>query len=46
MWNLLNDDINNDFPGFNTIKDDIKKFRDLHESEEYIEFYINICLTI
>ena len=43
MWNVyINDDKDNDFPGFNTIKYDIKKFRDMNEPEEYIKLYIEI----
>lgn len=39
----INDDINNDFIGFETIKDDINKLRRIGESEKYIKLYINIA---
>jgi len=43
MWIIyISDDKNNEFPGFNTIKYDIKKFRELNESDEYINLYIDI----
>lgn len=40
----ISDDKNNEFPGFNTIKYDINKFKELNESEEYIKLYISIIL--
>ena len=43
MWIIyVNNDKNNEFPGFNTIENDINKFRNIGESEEYIELYISI----
>lgn len=43
MWLIyINDDKNNEFPGFNTIKDDINKFKEMKEPEEYIQLYISI----
>ena len=43
MWIIyVNNDKNNEFPGFNTIENDINKFRNFGESEEYIELYISI----
>ena len=44
MWIIYkNDDVNNEFPGLNTIKDDIEKFREMKESEDYIELYCYAC---
>ena len=44
MWLIyINDDKDNSYPGFNTIKSDINKFKELGESEEYIQVYIDIC---
>lgn len=44
MWIIYKtDDINNEFPGFNTIKYDIKKFRERTESEDYIRLYSSFC---
>ena len=46
MWiAYINDDKNNDFLGFNTIKYDIFKFRQLNEPDEYIQLYIYICMN-
>ena len=43
MWIIyISDDKNNEFPGFNTIKYDINKFKKLNESDEYINLYISI----
>ena len=43
MWIVyINDDQNNDFPGFNTIKYDILKFKQLNEPDDYIQLYIYI----
>ena len=43
MWLIyINDDKDKEFPGFNTLKDDINKFREIEESEEYIQQYIFI----
>ena len=43
MWIIyISDDKNNEFPGFNTIKYDINKFKELNESDEYINLYISI----
>ena len=39
----INDDKNNDFIGFDTIKDDINKLRKKGESENYIKLYVNIA---
>ena len=39
----INDDKNNDFIGFETIKYDITKLRKLGETEAYINLYINIA---
>ena len=38
----INDDKNNDFIGFETIKDDLQKLRSKGESEKYINLYVNI----
>ena len=38
----ITDDKYNEFPGIKTIKDDIKKFRQKKEPEEYIKLYIYI----
>ena len=35
----INNDQKNEYPGFKTLKDDIKKFNDLGETEAYIEMY-------
>ena len=44
MWLIyINDDKDNEFPGFNTMKDDINKFKEMNEPEEYIQIYISIC---
>ena len=44
MWIIYKtDDINNEFPGFNTIKYDIKKFRERNETEDYIKLYSSVC---
>ena len=44
MWIVyIRDDKNNYFPGFNTIKYDVLKFRQLNEPDEYIQLYIYIC---
>ena len=44
MWiAYINDDKNNDFFGFETIKYDIKKLRKLGETEEYINLYIRVA---
>ena len=44
MWfAYINDDKNNDFIGFETIKDDIKKLRKIGETEVYIDLYIKIA---
>ena len=46
MWLVyINDDPDNDFPGFNTLKCDIDKFRNLGETEDYINLYINTCIN-
>ena len=43
MWIIyINDDKDKEFPGFNTLKDDINKFREMNEPEEYIQRYIFI----
>ena len=43
MWIIyINDDKHNEFPGFNTIKYDINKFKELNESDEYINLFISI----
>ena len=39
----INDDKNKDFIGFETIKYDIKKLREMGENESYIKHYINIA---
>ena len=42
LWKIyINDDLNNNFIGFETIKHDIAKLRKMGESEEYIELFIN-----
>ena len=44
MWLIyINDDKDNEFPGFNTMKDDINKFKEMNEPEEYLQIYISIC---
>ena len=44
MWfAYINDDKNNDFKGFETIKHDIKKLRKIGETEAYIDLYIQIA---
>jgi len=44
MWlAYINDDKNNDFIGFETIKQDINKLRILGESETYINLYIKVA---
>ena len=44
MWfAYINDDINNDFIGFETIKHDIKKLRKIGETETYINLFIKIA---
>ena len=44
MWHAyINDDKNNDFLGFETIKDDIKKLEAIGETEKYIKLYIKIA---
>ena len=43
-WNIyIKDDKDIDFTGFETIKDDIAKFRKSGETEEYIAKYIEIA---
>ena len=43
MWIIyINDDKNNEFPGFNTIKYGINKFKELNEFDEFINIYISI----
>ena len=43
MWIIyINDDKDKEFPGFNTLKDDINKFKEIKEPEEYIQDYIFI----
>ena len=43
MWIVyITDDQNNNFPGFNTIKYDIIKFKQLNEPDDYIKLYIYI----
>ena len=43
MWEIYkNDDKENKHIGFNTIKYDTKKFKELGETEEYIELYVSI----
>lgn len=38
MWIIyINDDKDKEFPGFNTLKDDINKLREMKEPEEYIQ---------
>ena len=44
MWIVyINDDKNNEFIGFDTLKQDIKKLRELGETEEYIKHFIYIA---
>ena len=44
MWfAYINDDKNNDFIGFETIKDDLNKLRRKGESEKYIKLYIKVA---
>ena len=43
MWIIyINDDKHNEFPGFNTINYDMNKFKELNESDEYINLFIYI----
>jgi len=43
MWIIyINDDKHNEFPGFNTINYDMNKFKELNESDEYINLFISI----
>ena len=43
MWIIyINDDKHNEFPGFNTIKYGINKFKELNEFDEFINIYISI----
>ena len=43
MWIIyINDDKEKEFPGFNTLKDDINKFKEMNEPDEYIQQYIFI----
>ena len=43
MWIIyINDDKDKEFPGFNTLKDDINKFKEMNEPEKYIQDYIFI----
>ena len=43
MWIIYKtDDINNEFPGFNTIKYDIKKFRERNETEDYKTLFFGL----
>ena len=47
MWIIyINDDKDKEYPGFNTLKDDINKFREMKEPEEYIKQYIFISKNI
>ena len=39
LFIYINNDPENEYPGFKTLKDDIKKFNDLGETEAYIEMY-------
>ena len=39
----INNDKNNDFIGFETIKHDIKKLRDMGETENYIKLYVRVA---
>ena len=44
MWIVyINDDKNNEFIGFDTLKQDIKKLRESGETEEYIKHFIYIA---
>ena len=44
MWIIYkNDDIYHEFPGFQTIKYDIEKFKEMNESEDYIGLYRYAC---
>lgn len=44
LWKVyLNDDKNNEFSGFETLKDDINKLRKLGETEEYISNYVKVA---
>ena len=44
MWEIyVNDDKENKYIGFNTIKNDIKKFEEMGETDEYIKQYKSIA---
>ena len=44
MWLVyVNDDEENNFKGFHTLKDEIKEFRKKGQEEAYIEKYIKIA---
>ena len=44
FWQVyINDDIENKYMGFLTIKDDINKFMEKGETEEYIKMYIDVA---
>jgi hypothetical protein len=43
MWIIyINDDIEKSYDGFSTLKDDIKKLKEIGETEYYINLYINV----
>ena len=45
MWNIyINDDINHNYTGFSTLKDDIKEFKKLNQPLDYIEKYKKVAI--
>ena len=44
LWRVyINDDVNQNFRGFDTLKNDIDKLKKIGESEKYIELYVNVA---
>jgi hypothetical protein len=44
LWIVyINDDVNKNFRGFETLKNDIDKLKKSGESEKYIELYVNVA---
>ena len=44
LWRAyINDDANQNFRGFETLKNDIDKLKKIGESEKYIELYVNVA---
>ena len=45
MWNIyINDDINNNYTGFSTLKDDIEEFKKSNQPLDYIEKYKKVAI--